>query len=140
VALVQRAYGAEDGLAYDEPSGTLAVAGTRLSMSDILADVAYMFGLEKLVPHSRFSAAEEAVARLHPRTVVGHSLGGAVAGTFTGRVPHTIGLDPWALPYRTQPDESYSDHLDPVSVMAEHNHRVAWGVPHRLKTLAGIRR
>ena len=138
---MHKAYEAESGVVYDPASGTLAVAGTR-NGRDWATDALYALGAEGAIT-SRFDTVKQAVGKYHPSRMVGHSLGGAVVSQYTGKKTgghgiHTVGYDPYVLPWRQHPDESYSDILDPVSVFAPNNkrlHLAGHWIPHSLSSL-----
>jgi hypothetical protein len=140
VQLLAAAYAKADGVLYDDQTHTLAVAGTR-TIRDWLTDAAFLFGAEGTM-QSRFDTASVAVSRYHPQRIIGHSLGGAVASQYTGtRGVTTVGYDPYVLPWRGQVDRAYSDALDPVSMLAQHNTHLPLGrdghwLPHALGTLS----
>ena len=141
--LLQTAYANNSGVAYDDASRTLAVAGTRTTR-DVATDAAFVFGAESLM-NSRFNTTAAAVKRYQPKRIIGHSLGGAVASQYTGRsiggqLVTTVGYDPYILPWRGQVDRAYSDAFDPVSILANNNTRQSVGrkgnwMPHSLDTL-----
>ena len=141
--LLHTAYANASGVAYDDVSRTLAIAGTRTTR-DVATDAAFAIGAESLMT-SRFNTVTAAVKRHQPQRIIGHSLGGAVASQYTGRSIGgqpviTVGYDPYILPWRGQVDRSYSDAFDPVSFFAQRNTRQPMGrkgnwMPHSLNPL-----
>lgn len=132
--LLDKAYATASHLFFDEASGTLAVAGTDMvhsPVTDIVTDL-WNVPTNSLDKTTRYAQLTEAVRAYAPKTLIGHSLGAAVVGTFMANNPHAelqARLYAWPTWHRNRDTRirSYRGRLDLIAVGDSAAETRGWG-------------